>query len=289
MTGSPRHRSVECNGIHLHIAEQGEGPLVILLHGFPEFWYSWRNQIGPIADAGYRVVAADMRGYALSDKPRGVSGYRIDVLADDIAALVRALGEESAAIVGHDWGGVVAWATAIRHPSTISRLVILNAPHPGAMRRAVRSLRQLRRSWYVFAFQLPWIPEMMIRARNLRIIRRLFSTGPVRREAFTDADIERYVDAVRRPATLTSMINYYRAALRYRGRRIAATENVTMPTLILWGMRDEYLGAELIDGLERWVSDLRILRFPEATHWLQHDEPQRVTSAILDFLGRSPA
>lgn len=287
MPEPPRHRDVLANGIRLHVVEQGEGPLILLLHGFPEFWYSWRNQIGPLSAAGYRVVAIDMRGYALSDKPRGVPQYRIDVLADDIAAIIKQLGFDTAMLVGHDWGGNVAWATAIRHPALVARLVILCSPHPGAIRRALRTWKQFKRSWYVFFFQLPGLPEALLRFRDFRLIRQLFSRGPRRRGAFTAEDIERYVDAMRQPGALTGMFNYYRAAVRYRGHRIAPTEQVTVPTLVLWAMRDRYLGPELLDGLERWVPDLQIQRFPDASHWLQHDEPERVTGAILEFLAKS--
>jgi pimeloyl-ACP methyl ester carboxylesterase len=280
----PRHRFIESNGIRLHVVEQGDGPLIVLLHGFPEFWYSWRNQIGPLAVAGFRVVASDMRGYGKSDKPAGISSYDIDTLADDVAGLIRALGYESAVVVGHDWGGAVAWATAIRHPLLVSRLIILNAPHPGAMRRAILTLQQLRKSWYILAFQLPWLPEAVIRFRDFRLIRQLFRDEPRRAGAFTVEDIDLYIEAMREPGALTAMLNYYRAAPGSVRHRIARTENVVMPTLVLWGTDDKYLGPELLEGLERWVSDLRVRRFPDTTHWIQHDKPDVVTAAILEFL-----
>lgn len=283
------HAFADVNGVRLHYVEAGAGagrPLVVLLHGFPEFWYAWRNQIGPLAAAGFRVVAPDMRGYNLSSKPPRVRNYRVEFLADDVLALARRLGHDRFHLVGHDWGGVVAWSAAMSPAGgAVERLVILNAPHPVAYLRELRRPRQLLRSWYVFAFQMPRLPEAMIRARDFNALRELFRNGPAKRGAFTDEDIERYVDAFREPGALTAAVNYYRAAARRSPAGVVRQARpIDTPTLVIWGERDKYLVPALAAGLERWAPNSRIERFPNATHWIQHDEPARVNELITEFL-----
>ena len=202
----------EVNGIRLHYVEAGEGPLVVLLHGFPESWYSWRHQIPALADAGYHVVAPDMRGYNLSDKPRNWRQYDADTLAQDIAGLIRHFGDERAYLVGHDWGAAVAYFTAMRHPELLEKLAILNSPHPERMLSGLRTLRQLRKSWYMFFFQIPRLPEWLAARDNFSLGKRsLRADSP---DAFSDSDLERYAQAWSQPGALTGMVNYYRAALR---------------------------------------------------------------------------
>jgi pimeloyl-ACP methyl ester carboxylesterase len=278
-----RHADVNVNGVRLHVVEAGDGPPVVLLHGFPEFWYSWRHQIHALAAAGFRAVAPDQRGYNRSDKPQDVSSYRIDHLVEDVAALIRHLGAERAAVVGHDWGGVVAWKLAIARPELVERLVILNAPHPAAMRRELRGLGQLMRSWYVFFFQLPRLPEWFLRRNDFAVIRRTMRREPVRRGAFSPEDVRRYVEAFSVPGALTAALNWYRAALRYPSRPADDERPIRVPTLLIWGERDRYLGPDLSRGLGRWVKDLRVERF-DASHWVQADEPDRVNRLMLDFL-----
>ena len=173
IAGPWSHHQAIVNGVRLHYVEAGEGPLVVLLHGFPEFWYAWRDQIPALAAAGYRVVAPDMRGYNLSEKPPGVTSYRLEHLTADVAALIRQLGAERATVVGHDWGGAVAWQLPVFHPEVVERLAVLNAPHPGALLRELRTLEQLRRSWYIAFFQLPWLPELALRAGDAALLRRM--------------------------------------------------------------------------------------------------------------------
>jgi pimeloyl-ACP methyl ester carboxylesterase len=272
------------DGVRLHFVEAGSGPPVILLHGFPEFWYSWRHQIPALAAAGYHALAPDMRGYDLSDKPEGVEAYRIDRLAADVAGLVRYTGAGKAVIVGHDWGGVVAWAAALRHPEVVDKLVILNAPHPAAYRREVRRLRQMLKSWYILFFQLPWLPELLIRLGDFAALRRTFRTEPARPGAFTAADVERYRHALARPGALTAALNYYRALFRHFGDVPTDPPPLRVPTMVIWGERDRYLDIRCLDGLERWVPGVRVERLPGATHWVQHDEPERVNRLLQDFL-----
>jgi pimeloyl-ACP methyl ester carboxylesterase len=177
------HDTVETNGVRLHVVTAGpeDGPLVVLLHGFPEFWYSWHNQIPALVEAGYRVVAPDMRGYNRSEKPSGVDAYHIDELVSDVAGLVRAFDRESGHIVGHDWGGLVAWQTAIDRPSVVDRLAVLNAPHPSKYEEVIRtSLSQLRKSWYVFYFQLPFLPEFGLGWNDFAMLDSILKDGTVR-------------------------------------------------------------------------------------------------------------
>ncbi len=278
----------EVNGVRLHYAEAGSGPLVVLLHGFPEFWYSWRHQIPALADAGYHVVAPDMRGYNLSSKPAGWREYDAGALAGDVAGLVRHFGVESAHIVGHDWGAAVAYYTAMEHPEVVNRLAILNVPHPARMLASFRTSRQLRKSWYMFFFQLPVIPERLLAANDFAAAKRaLRAESP---DAFSDADIERYVEAWSQPGALSAMINYYRAALR-RSPRASLTRMrpIDLPVLVIWGQRDSVLGSELAEPERKWVSDVRVERLPEATHWVQHDAPERVNELLIGFLGASAA
>lgn len=289
--GAPevRERSVLVNGVRLNYLEAGGqgGRLVILLHGFPEFSLSWRHQLPALARAGYHVIAPDMRGYNRSDKPRTVDAYRMEHLTADVAGLVRA-GGARAVVVGHDWGGVIAWHLPWYQPDVVDRLVILNAPHPAAFRRQLRTLSQLLRSWYVFFFQLPWLPEAMIRAGDFGVIEQSLRHGTVTPGAFTDDDVRRYKRALSQSGALSSAVNYYRAGFRHlmAGPR-QPVETIRVPTLVIWGMKDRYLGPALLDGLDAFVSDLKIVRLPDASHWVQNDDPDRVNECLLGFLADS--
>jgi pimeloyl-ACP methyl ester carboxylesterase len=286
------HRFFEgADGIRLHCAEAGaprpDRAPVLLLHGFPEFWYGWRHQIPALAAAGFHVVAPDLRGYNRSDKPPRVRDYRIDRHAADVAALVRQISGDlgRAHVVGHDWGGVIAWHLAMHHPEAVEKLVILNAAHPAAYLRELRRPAQLLRSWYVFFFQLPRVPEWFIRSRNFATFRDLFRRAPARPGAFSESDIDAYVEAFSQTGALTAAINYYRAAIRDGiGRADRSVRRIDTPTLLIWGEREKYVVPEVTRGLEPWVSNLRIERLPNATHWVQHDEPETVNRLLLEFL-----
>jgi pimeloyl-ACP methyl ester carboxylesterase len=280
------HHEAIVNGVRLHYVEAGTGPLVVLLHGFPEFWWSWHHQIGALAAAGYRVVAPDMRGYNTSEKPPGVGSYRLDRLTADIAALIRYLGAQRAAVVGHDWGGVVAWALPVHHPAVVERLVVLNAPHPGLFRDVLRRVPAQRwRSWYAAFFQLPWLPEAIIRAGNFAVLDMMLRRGANRPGAFTTDDIQRYKTAVGQPGALTAMLNYYRALAR-SGTRGTGTGRIDVPTLLIWGERDVALDLANADAerLQRWVPQIGLVRIPDASHWVQQDAPERVNEALVSFL-----
>ena len=287
------HGTVETNDVRLHVVTAGpaDGDLVVLLHGFPEFWYSWHHQIPALAEAGYRVAVPDMRGYNCSAKPRGVGAYHVDELVGDVAGLVHAFDRESAHAVGHDWGGFVAWQTAIDRPDVVDRLAVLNAPHPSAFERALRSNpRQLARSWYVGFFQLPGVPEWTLGARDFEVVERMLVDGAVDPNAFTDTDIQRYKRAIGRPGARTAALNYYRAMAR-RNARLTLTrggvgdQRVEVPTQVVWGEQDEALDISLTEGLDRWVPDIRVERLPDASHWVQSDAPERVSELLVEHLG----
>jgi len=296
-----RHGQCIVNDVRLHYVEAGpsDGDLVICLHGFPEFWYSWHRQLPALAGAGYRVIAPDMRGYNRSEKPHGVGAYSLEELTADVRGLVTQFGAEQAHIVGHDWGGVVAWATAYRHPDVVRSLTVLNAPHPLKYAREL-SLEQLGRSWYALFFQLPWLPERLFRARDFALLEELFTDERVSPEAFSPTDIDRYKDAFRHPGAVKSAISYYRAL--FRGTALTELPNslpfvgslrtptqsgqVRAPTLVIWGENDVALTTAQLEGLETYVSDLQIERFPNASHWVNADRPEAVNEALCGFLER---
>jgi pimeloyl-ACP methyl ester carboxylesterase len=289
IAGPWTHREAIVNGVRLHWVEAGSGPLVVLLHGFPEFWYSWRHQIPALAAAGFRVLAPDLRGYNLSDKPPGVACYRLEALTADVAGLISHAGASSATVVGHDWGGGIAWTLALRRPEVVGKLAVLNAPHPAAFLRELRRPGQLLRSWYMFFFQLPWLPELLLRAGNFASLERTLRRDPLRPAVFSEDDIRRYKEALSRPGALTAAVNYYRAAFRQLHRASDATPPITVPTLLIWGERDHYLGPRLTEGLERWVPGIRIERLPGVSHWIQNDAPERVNELLVEFLRRGGA
>ena len=271
---------VDVGQVRLHVVREGSGPPVVLLHGFPEYWYSWRHQIKALAEAGYEAIAPDLRGYNLSDKPLGVKAYRKEQLCGDVDGLIRALGHDRAVVVGHDWGGVVAWHTAELHPERVSRLVVMNCPHPAIMAKRIWLPRQLRRSWYVFLFQLPRIPEKRVLSRDF--VKAAFRGWAVNKDAFPDEVLDRFREALQQPGAATAAINYYRAALR---RPSFHARPIDCPTLLIWGDQDRALGPELIPGTERIAPDLRVEHIPDSSHWVQQDAPEEVNRLLLDFLG----
>jgi pimeloyl-ACP methyl ester carboxylesterase len=282
---TPHHRTIATNGIHLHAVEDGPegGPLLILLHGFPEFWYAWRRQIAPLAAAGFHVLVPDLRGYNLSDKPQGIAAYNLDTLARDIVGLIDEAGAAKAYLVGHDWGGAVAWWVGIKHPERLEKLVLLNIPHPMVMQQAVRKdPAQRKKSSYIFFFQLPWLPERSFRKHHFaRGVASLQSSRP---GTFSDADLDLYREAWSQPGEVTAMINYYRASLRAKPEP-PASPRVRVPTLLLWGKQDRFLGSEMAPASIDLCDDGRLVFVDEASHWIQHEEPERVTREILGFFG----
>ncbi len=279
------HRKISTNGIRLHVAQAGpkDGPLVILLHGFPEFWYGWRRQIPVLASAGFRVWAPDQRGYNLSDKPAGVAAYSLDILVDDAIGLIDAAGREQAFLVGHDWGGAVAWRAAASYPERLAALVVMNAPHEAAMRRHLRgNLAQPLRSWYILFFQLPWLPEKLSSLRNWHASVQALKNSS-RPGTFSRADLDHYRKAWSRPKAFTSMLNWYRAALRHPPAPMADA-TLSVPTLLIWGARDRFLGPKLAQASTDLCAQGSLVMIEAATHWVQHEEPGRVNALITAYL-----
>jgi pimeloyl-ACP methyl ester carboxylesterase len=274
-------RDVSVNGVSLHCLVEGEGPLVVLLHGFPETSHAWHKQVPALAKH-YRVVAPDLRGYGGSDKPKGIAAYRTSVLADDIVALIRAFGAERAHIVGHDWGGGVAWTVAIEHPEAVDRLVALNCPHPAVMVRALRSnLGQIRKSWYMFVFQIPWLPEWTFLRDNAQTLKNVLRRSAKRPDTFSDADLDEYARAFSAPGAATAAINYYRAAARSK----VPSGKIKAPTLIIWGEDDIALGIELTRGMEGLFDHQpRVEYLPDTSHWVMEERPEIVNRLLLEFL-----
>jgi pimeloyl-ACP methyl ester carboxylesterase len=281
MNPNLRHEYVQINSIRMHYAIAGEGPLVLFLHGFPDFWYTWRHQIAALADQ-FTVAAPDQRGYNETAKPDW--GYSVDVLASDVVELIHALGQERAFLVGHDWGAAVAWAVAIAYPYRVERLAVLNVPHPAVFAEHLRSNpRQMLRSSYMGFFTLPYLPELALSRNDYAPIRRI-----LRRDlgdAISDAEIAAHLDAVRTPGTLTGGLNWYRAAAAQGPRGLYAGTEIrcTAPTLIIYGDSDPFLGAELFTGNERFAPDLRLRPVPGAGHWVHIKEHALVTAGLRAF------
>lgn len=280
-----RHVRVGTNGVQLHAAIAGNGPAVLLLHGFPEHWWSWRRQIPALARAGFSAWAVDLRGYHLSDRPLERDAYRLEALVGDIAGVVRATGLAGCDIVGHDWGGIIAWAFAAAHPDLVRRLVVLNAPHPSLFAREVCRPRQMLRSAYVPFFAIPWLPEAVLSARDCAVVRAMFNRMAVRPDAYSAADVDAFVAPLRVPGALTAALNYYRANLRPSLLQASAARAIAADTLVLWGERDPALDRRLLDGLDQVVPRVRVLRFRHASHWVHADEHERVNDALIRFLG----
>jgi pimeloyl-ACP methyl ester carboxylesterase len=276
---------IKTNGIQLHVVQAGpqSGIPIMLLHGFPEFWRSWTKQLPALAQAGCRVILPDQRGYNLSDKPKEIKNYRIDELTNDILGLIDALNYEKVNLVGHDWGGIVAWSLANKHPERLHRLGILNAPHPVVMRRFLqRDFEQMRRSLYAFFFQLPWLPERLLSADHWRgAVRALRGSGRI--HTFTNEEIDKYKEAWSQPGSMRAMLNWYRAAARYP-RQISKEMLIRVPTLILWGVKDIALSHRMARPSLDYCEEGNLIFFPDATHWVQHEEAEEVNRHLLEFI-----
>lgn len=280
-------RWVEANGLTFEVAEAGEGNrLALCLHGFPELHYSWRHQMPMLAQMGYRVWAPNMRGYGGTDRPLGMRAYRLETLAADVAALIDASGADEVTLIAHDWGAIVAWFFAIKRVRPLTALVILNVPHPLCGRREMKTWRQLRKSWYIFFFQLPSLGERMLGRDGAAPIGRVFRNSAVNKHLFTREEVEPYRAAANRPGALTAMLNYYRALLQTPDIRRIGDGRVEVPTLVLWGEQDVAIAISVLDGTDAYVPDLTVRRFPHASHWVQQDAPDAVNAALAEWLTR---
>ncbi|OUL22022.1 alpha/beta hydrolase [Nostoc sp. 106C] len=276
------HEYITTNGVKLHYVTQGEGPLMLMLHGFPEFWYSWRHQIPEFAKY-FKVVALDLRGYNDSDKPKEKTAYVMDEFVKDIEGVIKGLGYEKCVLVGHDWGGAIAWNFAYAHPDMLEQLIILNLPHPAKFSQGLLTPQQLLRSSYIFFFQLPWLPELVIKSSDYAALERALKGMAVNKNVFTQADIAAFKNAAAKNGALTAMLNYYRNVFQQRilKRNWGILE---VPTLMIWGENDTALGKELSYGTEAYVNNFQIKYIPNCSHWVQQEKPDLVNQYIRDFL-----
>ncbi len=286
------HDYAEVNGVRLHYATVGKGKLILFLHGFPEFWYEWKDQLAEFGKT-YHAVAPDMRGYNLSSKPAEEEQYQMKVLVEDVRALAEHLGQKKFILVGHDWGGAVAWAFAIAHPEYLEKLIIINAPHPGIFQRELReNPAQQKASQYMLLFRSAKAEETLSADNYARLVNAVLGDG-LKQGYFTEADRKRYVDAWSQPGGLTGGLNYYRAARvgppTSEGEPVMrslenAALKVDAPTLVIWGEKDTALLTGNLDGLEKFVPKLTVKRVPEGSHWVIHEKPALVNRYIREFI-----
>ncbi len=279
------HTYIETNGVRLHVVLAGpkDGPPLVLLHGFPEYWGGWRKNIPALVAAGFRVIVPDQRGYNLSEAPGDVRAYRLDELSKDIIGILDHFGIQQTFLVGHDWGAAVAWVMALQYPERIQKLGILNVPHPIATVKVIRkSPKQMLKSWYIGFFQIPWLADWLMSLNNfsgaINLLRASSKAG-----TFSEAELDEYRKAYANAGGLTGMINWYRAMLRFRPS-IPRDVRIKVPVLILWGKQDLALSYEMAEQSLRYCQDGRLVAFDDATHWVQHDELEAVAKELLGFL-----
>jgi pimeloyl-ACP methyl ester carboxylesterase len=288
-----KHEYAEVNGQRLHYVTAGKGKLIIFLHGFPEFWYEWKNQLAEFG-RDYQAVAPDMRGYNLSSKPAEVDQYQVKYLVEDVRALAEKLGHKKFILVAHDWGGAVAWAFAIAHPDYLEKLVIINAPHPGVFQRELqKNPAQQKASQYMLMFRSAQA-EQTLSANNYATLVEVVLGAGLKTGVFTEADKQAYIEAWSRPGALTGGLNYYRAARvgppagdDKQATNFAAglgSLEVKVPTLVIWGEKDTALLTGNLEGLDKFVPNLTIKRIPDGTHWVIHEQPTLVNEYIRDFI-----
>lgn len=278
-----QHQYITVNGIKLHYVTKGEGSLILFLHGFPEFWYSWRHQISEFSQ-DYQAIALDLRGYNDSEKPLAKKAYTIAELIKDIEAVIKGNGYDRCILVGHDWGGMLAWHFAYAYPQMVEKLIVLNLPHPAKFTQGLRTnFRQMLRSWYILLFQLPSLPEFLCKVNDYRSIASVFTELAVDKTAVSPEDIKAYKEAAAKPGALTAMLNYYRSNFRLIFQQ-REWEILQVPTLMIWGENDTALGKDLTYGTQEYVKNFQIHYIPECSHWVQQEQPELVNRYIRDFL-----
>ena len=281
-------RWVEANGQRFELAEAGSGNrLALCLHGFPELHYSWRFQIPMLVERGYRVWAPNMRGYGGSSRPTGIDAYALDQLTEDVAALIDASGADEVTLIAHDWGAIVAWAFAIRKLRPLARLVILNVPHPMVGQREIKHWRQFKKSWYIFFFQIPWLPEKLLGRNDAKGVGQLVARSSCDQSKFGPDVQAMYSAAAARPGALTAMLNYYRALVRRNDSVDLGDGRIETPTLMIWGEEDVALNIRCTEGTEEWVPNLELHRLPGVSHWVQQEAPDTVNEILGDWLART--
>lgn len=282
-----QHRFVQVNAVRLHLVEAGSGPLVILLHDFPEFWFSWRHQISVLVAAGFRVMAADMRGYNLSEKPAGVDAYDLELLVADIGALIVHFGQPSAHVVGWGWGGQVTWFLAMWRPKLVRSLAIVNLPHPSVFVASLQCWRHRWMLWHAYLLQTPWFGERMLAWNRCWAIRHVLSTQTVR-PVFTPSDLQAYVNAAEQPGALAAALNYYRAIFRrssfwdQRDLRV-----INSRVLLLWGQQNPYFSPDLAEPSQEWVPRYQLMRLRGGGQWAPLEDPEEFNSALITFLNET--
>jgi epoxide hydrolase 4 len=290
-----RHAFAGVNGLRMHYVEAGTAPPgavpVLFLHGFPEMWWSWRYQIRALAAAGYRVIAPDLRGY---NETEAKGPYDIDTLRDDVVALLDHLGIDKAIVISHDWGGAVGWHLAGTRQHRCAKLVVMNCPHPLVFQRALYKWSQTRRSWYMFFFQIPWLPETLLAMRGGKGVARLLRANAVDKTNFGDAELAPFTEAVQKPGRARAMIEWYRSAIRtgLRAGRAADSlrqrhETITIPTLLVWGMKDAAFSYEdVVPGTKRYAPGVEIHDIANCGHFVQQERPEEVNRLVLEWIKR---
>lgn len=278
--------TITTNGVKLHVVQAGpeDGKPIILLHGFPEFWYGWHNQIDHLVEQGYRLWIPDQRGYNLSEKPKGTSAYKVENLVNDVVGLIDHIGVEKIPIIAHDWGGLVAWWTALMHPDRVEQLAVLNVPHPKVFERAIRrNFLQWRRLWYVWFFQIPRLPEFMLSKKNFETALNTL-TKTSNPNTFTPDELKLYREAFSQPDEIHSIVNWYRALIQC-DRPEPKDWRLQMPTIVMWGKHDHHILTKLAQESIELCDDGKLIIIPNGTHWVHHESPHLVNNYLTDFLG----
>ena len=284
LLGTWKDGFIKTNSVNLHYVTEGEGKLMLMLHGFPEFWYSWRHQITEFSK-DYKVVALDLRGFNESDKPKAVEAYRIKELVNDVAGVIEGLGYDKCILVGHDWGAVIAWHFAYMYPQMVEKLIVMNFPHPAKFSQGLKTYQQLLKSWYIFFFQFPLLPELIIQSNDYQLIASIFQEQAINKDAFNQDDLEAFKDAAAKRGALTAMINYYRNVLpEFLNNPRQEWGTLDIPTLMIWGEEDSALGKELTYRTEAYLTSLTIKYIPNCSHWVQQEQPELVNQYIKEFL-----
>ncbi|MFT3836146.1 MAG: alpha/beta hydrolase [Myxococcaceae bacterium] len=277
------HHTVDLPSLRMHYVTRGSGPLVVMMHGFPECWWSWRHNIAAIADAGFRVVAPDMRGYGDTGKE---GPYDLDTICGDVKALIEHLGEKRAHIVGHDWGGAAAWHFATFHPELTQDLAVLNCPHMLSIKKALLggSWAQMKRSWYMFFFQIPALPEWLLTRNDAEAMERVLRASAFDKSSISSEEVRPFRDAVQKPGAAKAMVGWYRAAFRAVFQK-RVFPKIEARTTLIWGMQDSALGFnDLVPGTEKWVPNLTIKQIENAGHFVQGEKPAEVNAALISHL-----
>lgn len=286
---------IEANGLSFEVDMCGNGDkLALFLHGFPESKFSWRAQLPLLAELGYTAWAPNLRGYGKSSRPLGIANYTMPLLLADVGGLIdaaRARGITGpVTLIAHDWGGAIGWAFALGQVRPLERFIVMNLPHPTLFLKGLRTWAQFKKSWYVFFFQLPWLPEKLFTMRKAQLVADAFYNMAVSKDRFPPEVLDEYRNNALIPGAMTAMINYYRAAVRIPdpSNDFSTPPPLDTPTLMLWGEEDVALGKELTFGTDKLVSDFTIRYLPQVSHWVQQEAPETVNAMIKAWIEGRP-